>query len=189
MKTYSFDICKCHVTITIEKRKYEVIDRLEMAKDLVKSQPVKEKGCPPDYNGGFCADYDVDCDACWEEYTSTTNEKPTEEIKMEEPEDLCFLEAAERYIAAQLGVLAPSTIKGYQNIIEKHLSSIWLIWLDRLTEDHLQEAFDQEIAKGLSVRTLKGYRSLVLKILAEYRPDFHPNIRVTKEDVDETAKA
>lgn len=149
MKTYSFNIFKCHVTITIEKRKYETIDRLEMAKELVKSQP--------------------------------------DEIKMEEPEDLCFLEAAERYIAAQLGVLAPSTIKSYENIIEKHLSSIWLIWLDRLTEEHLQEAFDEEIAKGLSVKTLKGYRSLVLKVLAEYRPDFHPNIHVTKEGDNETA--
>ncbi len=121
-----------------------------------------------------------------EQYASTVNE-PTPEIKMEEPEDLCFLEAAERYIAAQLGVLAPSTIKGYENIIEKHLSSIWLIWLDRLTEDHLQEAFDEEIAKGLSIKTLKGYRTFILKVLAEYRPDFHPNIRVTKEGANETA--
>lgn len=24
--------------------------------------------CPPGYNGGFCADYDVDCKKCWEEY-------------------------------------------------------------------------------------------------------------------------
>ena len=55
-------------------------------------------------------------------------------------------------------------------------------------EDHLQAAFDEEITKGLSVRTLKGYRSLVLKVLDEYRPDFHPNIRVTKEGVNETPK-
>ena len=27
-----------------------------------------ERKCPPDYNGGFCADYDVDCDACWEQW-------------------------------------------------------------------------------------------------------------------------
>ena len=39
MKTYSFDIFKCRVTISIEKRKYETIDRLETAKELVKSQP------------------------------------------------------------------------------------------------------------------------------------------------------
>lgn len=186
MKSYHFNICKYHVTVTIEKRKYETIDRLEMAKDLVSSKPVEAKGCPPDYNGGFCADYDVDCDACWEEYTSTANEKPVEEIKMEEPERLCLMEAAERYIDSKRGELADSTIKGYENIIYHHLNDIWLFFLDRLTEEHLQEAFDVEIAKGLSVKTLKGYRSLVLKILAEYRPNFHPNIRVTKESTDET---
>ena len=154
MKIYNFNICKYHVTITIEKKNYEVINPKIVT----------------------------------EQYTSTVNE-PTPEIKMKkEVPDLCFIVAAERYIAAQRWTLAPSTIKNYKNVIEKHLSSIWLIWLDRLTEEHLQEAFDEEIAKGLSVKTLKGYRSLVLKILAEYRPDFHPNIRVAKEESDETSK-
>ena len=153
MKTYNFNICKYHVTITIEKKNYEVINLKIVS----------------------------------EQYASTVNE-PLPEIKMEkEVPDLCFLEAAERYIAAQFGVLAPSTIKNYKNIVEKHLSSIWLIRLDRLTEDHLQEAFDEEIAKGLSIKTLKGYRTFILKVLAEYRPDFHPNIRVTKEGANETA--
>ena len=27
-----------------------------------------KRGCPPDYNGGFCADYDVDCKICWEQW-------------------------------------------------------------------------------------------------------------------------
>lgn len=150
MKTYNFNICKYHVTITIEKRKYETIDRLEMAKDLVKSQP--------------------------------------EEIKMEEPERLCFMDAVGKYIDSKRGELKTSTIKGYENIIEHHFNDLWLIWLDKLTEDHLQAAFDEEIAKGLSVKTLKGYRTFILKVLAEYRPDFHPNIRVTKESVNETPK-
>ena len=149
MKIYNFNICKYHVTIMIEKRKYEAIDRLEMVKDLVKGQ--------------------------------------SEEIKMEEPERLCFMEAAEKYIEAKRGELAPSTIKGYENIIDNHFNNLLLIWLDRLTEDHLQNAFDAEIAKGLSVKTLKGYRTFILKVLAEYRPDFHPNIRVTKEGANETA--
>ena len=149
MKIYNFNICKYHVTIMIEKRKYEAIDRLEMVKDLVKGQ--------------------------------------SEEIKMEEPERLCFMEAAEKYIEAKRGELAPSTIKGYENIIDHHLNNLLLIWLDRLTEEHLQNAFDAEIAKGLSVKTLKGYRTFILKVLAEYRPDFHPNIRVTKEGANETA--
>jgi len=159
MKTYNFNICKYHVTITIKRKKYEVTNRK------------KEKtGCPV-FTPPFIPS----------QYTSTLNE-PTEEIKMEEKaSDLCVLEAAEKYIQAKRGELADSTRKGYMNIVDNHLSSIWLYRLDRLTEEHLQEAFDAEIAKGLSVKTLKGYRTFILKVLAEYRPDFHPNIRVTKE--------
>lgn len=36
--------------------------------------------CPPDYNGGFCADYDVDCDKCWESYRG--NETKREETDL-----------------------------------------------------------------------------------------------------------
>ena len=152
MKTYSFDILNCTVTITIKKKSYEVANPKIIT----------------------------------EQYTSTIND-PLPEIKMEEPVCLCFMEAAEKYIEAKRGGLAPSTIKGYENIIDNHLNGLLLIWLDRLTEKHLQDAFDAEIAKGLSVKTLKGYRTFILKVLAEYRPDFHPNIRVTKEGVNETA--
>ena len=117
----------------------------------------------------------------------TAEEKPVEEIKMEEPERLCLMEAAEKYLKSQREVLASSTLKGYENIIDHHFNGLWLVWLDKLTEEHLQSAFDGEIEKGLSVKTLKGYRTFILKVLAEYRPDFHPNIRVTKEGANETA--
>ena len=152
MKIYGFNIFKYCVTITIEKKSYEVANPKIVT----------------------------------EQYTSTIND-PLPEIKMEEPERLCFMEAAEKYIDSKRGELAPSTIKGYENIIDHHLNGLLLIWLDRLTEEHLQNVFDAEIAKGLSVKTLKGYRTFILKVLAEYRPDFHPNIRVTKEGVNETA--
>ena len=121
-----------------------------------------------------------------EQYTSTIND-PLPEIKMEESERLCLMEAAERYIDSKRGEFAASTIKGYENIIYHHLNDVWLIFLTKLTEEHLQSAFDEEMAKGLSVKTLKGYKTFILKVLAEYRPDFHPNIRVTKEGANETS--
>lgn len=152
MKSYNFNICKYNITITIDKKSYEVASPKIVT----------------------------------EQYTSTIND-PLPEIKMEEPERLCFMEAAEKYIEAKRGELAPSTIKGYENIIDNHLNGLRLIWLDRLTEKHIQNVFDEEITKGLSVKTLKGYKTFILKVLAEYRPDFHPNIRVTKEGVNETA--
>ena len=33
-----------------------------------KGEIMNERGCPPDYNGGLCADYDVDCKACWKQW-------------------------------------------------------------------------------------------------------------------------
>ena len=151
MKIYNFNICKYHITITIEKKNYGTTNPKIVT----------------------------------EQYTSTVNET-LPEIKMEEEApNLCVLEAANKYIGSKVGDLADSTRKGYMNIVDNHLSSIWLYRLDRLTEEHLQEAFDAEIAKGLSVKTLKSYRTFILKVLAEYRPDFHPNIHVTKEDVNE----
>lgn len=33
--------------------------------------------CPPGYNGGFCADYDMNCEKCWEGYKD--NEMKREE--------------------------------------------------------------------------------------------------------------
>ena len=169
MKTFNFNICKYHITIMIEKKIYEDTD----------SRIVSERNESTPIAPVFVS----------KQYVSTVNEPPLPEIKMEEEaHDLCVLEAAYKYIDSKFGKLADSTRKGYKNIVENHLSSIWLYRLDRLTEEHLQEAFDAEIAKGLSVKTLKGYRTFIIKVLAEYRPDFHPNIRVTKEGVNETSK-
>ena len=159
MKTYNFNICKYHITITIEKRKYETIDRLEMAKDLVKSQP--------------------------------------EEIKMEEkptthetfwPIYIPFSEYCTAYIDGHVGIYSDATLKGSRNIVEKHLDSLMVCDIQDVTETCIQDAFDCEIDKGLSVKTLKGYKSFVLKVIDEYYDNgFMPNIRVTKETVDETA--
>lgn len=180
MKTYDFNIFKHNVTITIEKKNFKAVDADEYIDNRI--HELSEGWFEHGRNNG---------------YPFTPNEirealginEPTEEIKMEEKaSDLCVLEAAYKYIDSKFGKLADSTRKGYKNIVDNHLSGIWLYRLDRLTEEHLQEAFDAEIAKGLSVKTLKGYRTFILKVLAEYRPDFHPNIRVTKEDVNETPK-
>ena len=175
MKTYNFNICKYHITVTIEKKSYKTADDELKSKIEAINLKFDEKYLKP-----------VTVDEILE-YCGV--KKDQEKIKMEEKaSDLCVLEAAEKYIQAKRGKLADSTRKGYMNIVDNHLSGIWLYRLDRLTEEHLQEAFDAEIAKGLSVKTLKGYRTFILKVLAEYRPDFHPNIRVTKEGVNETPK-
>lgn len=162
MKTYSFDIFNCTVTITIKKKTYR-----------------NAHMCREAYNLSYTDVYDF----CAKKQSL----KKWEIELMEEPERLCLMEAAEKYIDSKRGELAASTIKGYKNIIEHHFNDLWLIWLDKLTEEHLQQAFDNEIEKGFSKKTLSGYRSFVLKVLAVYRPDFKPVIRIEKDTADEIA--
>lgn len=162
MKTYNFDIYKYHITITIEKKSYEVTNPKIVT----------------------------------EQYTSTINE-PLPEIKMEEKnvygdgfdQFTPLYTLCKEYIEAQKNKLSDSTLRGYTSIITNHLDTLMTAMIGEIDDITIQEAFDQEIAKGLSVKTIKGYKSLVLKVLAVYRPDFHPNIRVTKEVADETSKA
>lgn len=148
MKIYSFDIFKCRVTITIEKRKYETIDRLETAKEFVKSQPG--------------------------------------EIKMEEPYAnliaVWFSDYCNAYIDTHEGVFAKSTLDGYRNIVDHHLQGLMSCVTLDVCESIIQDAFDREIEKGLSKKTLKGYKSFVLKVIDEYYdPSFKPEIRIEKE--------
>lgn len=148
MKSYNFNICKYHVTITIERKTYKVAE-----------------------------------------------EKPAEEIKMEEKTsgepmvdpNLILYNYCEKYIESRREILSESTLNGYTNIINNHLGHLMRTYLGDVTNKDIQRSFDAEIDKGLSVKTLKGYKSFITKVLAEYRPDLHPNIRVTKETSNETA--
>ena len=147
MKIYNFNICKYHVTITIEKKNYGTTNPKIVT----------------------------------EQYTSTVNE-PFPEIKMEVHGTYpLFSHCCNHYINTHHGTFAESTLNGYKTIVNGHLILLMDCDADKVTEEIIQEAFDAEIAKGLSVKTLKGYRTFIMKVLAEYRPDFHPSIRVTKE--------
>ena len=105
-------------------------------------------------------------------YVSTVNEPDF-------PYDETFYACCLKYIESQRGKLADSTRRGYRNIIDNHLDSIMgLCPVDMITEELIQKAFDEEIAKGLSEKTLKGYRSFITKVLTKYRPDLVLEIRV-----------
>lgn len=125
----------------------------------------------------------------------TAEEKSAEEIKMEEKTavelmvdpNLILYNYCEEYIESQRGILSEFTIKNYKNIIDNHLGFLMRTYLGDITNEIIQRSFDIEIEKGLNVKTLKGYRSFILKVLTKYRPDFHPNIRVTKETSNEIA--
>lgn len=124
--------------------------------------------------------------------------KAKEEIKMEDKEHLpteiiageevvgpvvpCFYNACVDYIESQKGKLSEATLRGYQNIANNHLDLLMECYVPNVTEELIQKSFDEEIAKGLSEKTIKGYRSFVTKVLSECRPDLILEIRVTPEE-------
>ena len=122
-------------------------------------------------------------------------EKPQEEFKMEEkpsthevfwPDYIPFRDYCTAYIDGHVGIYSDATLKGYKNIVENHLAKLMICDVQDVTESLIQDAFDNEIAKGLSVKTLKGYKSFVLKVIDEYYDNgFKPEIRVTLEALDE----
>lgn len=160
MKTYSFDIFKYSVTITIKKKSYEVVNPKIVT----------------------------------EQYASTVND-PLPEIKMEKepsthetfwPNYIPFSEYCKAYIDGHVGIYADATLKGYKNIVENHLGSLMACDVQDVTETCIQDAFDDEIKKGRSVKTLKGYKAFILKVIDEYYDNgFKPEIRVTKETANE----
>ena len=110
-----------------------------------------------------------------DQYVSTVNEPDI-------PYDKTFYAYCIDYIESQRGKLADSTLRGYRNICDNHLDYIMESFtIGEITEGHIQKAFDAEIAKGLSEKTLRGYRSFILKVLAVYRPDLKPEIIVSRE--------
>ena len=115
--------------------------------------------------------------------TVTIEKKPyktaKEEIKMEVPKTV--YECVTEYIDSQRGVLSDATIKGYENIRDKHFAGLMSCRMKYIDEGVIQRSFNEEIEKGYSKKTIKGYRSFILKVLAVYRPDLKPEIRVEKE--------
>ena len=105
---------------------------------------------------------------------ATAKEEPNDEIKMEEkktcmPGIPTLYTCSEEYIESQRGKLSESTLKGYYNIIDNHLDPItFQRGINELNKELIQKAFDVEIEKGLSKKTLKGYWSFLKKVFTEY---------------------
>lgn len=112
-------------------------------------------------------------------------EELSEEIKMEEAHHyIPFSDYCDQYIESQKGILTDATLKGYRNIVDNHLMSLMTCDIDDVCETLIQDAFVMEIAKGLSTKTLKSYKSFVLKVIREYYPEtFKPEIRIEKEEI------
>ena len=161
MKTFSFKLLGYTVTFVFKKKGMENASK-ETYEQHIKDQVEKinlkfsEETCKP---------------------VTVSEFLENEGIKERKSVEECFTE----YIESKRGVLAESTIKGYENVRDKHLDYIMILYMDSIGEDDIQKAFNQEIEKGLSTKTLKGYWTLLNKVLAIYRPDLKPSIVLNKE--------
>lgn len=170
MKSYNFNICKYHITITIKRKTFKAVE--EKPQEEIKMED---------------KEYHVPHFVYPDQYVSTVNEPdiPTAVIAGEEvvgPVTPCFYNACVEYIESQKGKLSNATLRGYQNIANNHLDLLMECYLYDVTEELIQKSFDEEIAKGLSEKTIKGYRSFVTKVLTDYRPDLVLEIRVKPEE-------
>ena len=102
--------------------------------------------------------------------------------KPEETEALTLRDAFTAYIwdCRKNNTYSEPTIDSYEVIRDKHLQFIIDVNIFTLDEHLVQVALDNEIVKGLSVNTVRKYKSVLLRIFKAYRPDFKPNLVVRK---------
>ena len=76
--------------------------------------------------------------------------------------------------------LAEATVDSYEVIRDKHLQDIMDADIFDLTEEMVQKALDKELEAGYTANTVRKYKAVLMKIFAEYRPDFMPDLKVVK---------
>ena len=86
-------------------------------------------------------------------------------------EQITVGEAIDRYIAAKDAVLSPTTIYGYRKMRRNYLQSLMDIKIDRLTQEQVQIAVNQEAAVH-GAKTVINAHGLLSAALAMHYPDF-----------------
>lgn len=79
-------------------------------------------------------------------------------------------EAIDRYIESKDGVLSPTTVSGYRKIRRNYLPQLMPVQLDRLTEEEVQRAVNED-AKRLSAKTVISAHGLLTATLRMFVPD------------------
>ena len=103
-------------------------------------------------------------------------------IEQEKKSPFTVRKAMQQYIDSQKAVLSPATIAGYQNICNNHLKFIMDICVTDLTFLDIQKAISEEVQDGKSPKSVRNYTALLSKVLATYRPNFHPDISLPQKE-------
>lgn len=84
--------------------------------------------------------------------------------------EMTVLAAAEKYIADHGNILAPSTLRGYENIKKNNLTKISQVKLCNLTSEKAQ-AWINELAKDHSPKTVDNIYTFLSSVLTEFAPE------------------
>lgn len=101
--------------------------------------------------------------------------------RKDRPEEMTVGQAIDRYIELKEVVLSPSTIRGYKQIKGKYLESIMCVSFKRLTNEKIQIAFNKEIKRNLSTKTLRNILGLLSAALRQYHSDFEIKVTLPKK--------
>ena len=113
---------------------------------------------------------------CEAEAASWAAEKEVKKLEY----SITFGEALKHYIDSRENVLSPRTIMDYRQTERNHLHSIMGIKVDRITQEDIQSAINQE-ALTLSPKTVRNIHGLISAVLHVYRPGFALNTSLPKK--------
>ena len=101
-------------------------------------------------------------------------------------------QAMEAYIKSKNAVLSPSTLLGYKRIKDNYLQSIMDKNINKLTQEEVQIAVNQDAARGIGPKTLRNAHGFLSIVLRMYRPNFalsttfpqktHYEVNIPEED-------
>ena len=94
--------------------------------------------------------------------------------------EMTVLEAAERFISDHSNVLAPSTLRGYQNIKKNNMAKISQTKLCNLTQEQVQ-AWVNSLSKDHSPKTVDNIYAFLSSIMYEFMEDTKFNITLPRK--------
>lgn len=98
-------------------------------------------------------------------------------LKEEQRAPITVGKAMDKYIESRIGILSPSTIKGYKAIRKNYFRDLMDINITKLTQTDVQQAVSYEYIANKSPKTIRNAHSLLTATLAEFAPDFHLRTR------------
>lgn len=99
-------------------------------------------------------------------------------------ENITLYQAYEKYIEAKENVLSPSTIRGYKSMHQNIFGDIMHLKITTLSTPVIQSAVNR-LAANHSPKYVRNAYGLLSAVLAMFRPDFSPHIRLPQKEKTE----